>query len=352
MTYSISITRLSKQARSILSHLGLIPTGLQETIQRFPFHCARVFAIGAWDVLNPHVSHPCRMEEDPIRYLTSSCYRETLNLDEFAYIIPTRTIELLLHLGSIAGHSLSQGGGLKILKRDPYVINAIMRYINQNDVLLTPKKSSTLDSWQSRLDLAVDSEATGIDGMKECYLVSEYYERIYHRTYPEKDHILENNIYNLDYDQPPFYSIVELKEGDQLLFDRINGMFEANWPDVLLSNKRYSIVDSRRGSTDSIITTQSVMDFDDIRLPVLGSSGDSIIHCFILCKRGNKWGAIFSNSNRTIKNTIFMNVVVPFVYDTPEMSAEEVQKLLERPIETKWVSWNEFKGCNQLEYER
>lgn len=277
--------------------------------------------------------YPSLTEEDPIGYLPSS---NNLNVKEFAYIIPARTIELLLRLGSIAGQSLRQEGVFKLLKRDPYVINAFLDYLNQDDVFPTPKESSTLDLWRSRLDLAIDSETTGIDGLKECYLVSEYYERIYHRAHPTKGGFLENNIYKLDYELPPYYDIVEIKDGDQFIFDRTDNRFEKNWPDVMLRDGKYSIVHHFWGSGNDTITTQSAVGFDDVRMPVTKRSLD--VMEFLLCKRSGKWGAIYSNG------FIFMNTVVPFEFETPEMAAKEIEKLLPSPIETKWVSWDEFKG--------
>ena len=189
--------------------------------------------------------------------------------------------------------------------------------------------------------LAIDSGAANLDGMKECYLVNRYFERLYYRANPGSNP-RNNSIYALDYELPSFPEPIADMKGDQFIRSKADG-WEKHWPDVLMRKGKYSIVHHIDQLGEQVsITTQNATNLDDIRIPV---TKDSLMMAeFVLCKKNNKWGAFFSGLQ------IFMNLVVPFEYNTPEEAAKEINKLLEHPIETRWVSWSDFKGYNSFSY--
>lgn len=353
MNSSISIVKLSKQAGHILPHLTWLPQKVLETINRFPYHSARLFAVGMDYVLNKQTYYTEMDSNNPIHFLSSSSYSGTLNIREFVGFIPTGTTGLLLSLGSIAEQAMIDNKDLKkmLVPGNQSVQLAINQYHNNSNV--SPRLEQT-DKGNSFFDkpskgkiidvlyLAIDAGASNLAGLKECYLVASYYERAYNRANLVDNH-LHGRIDKLDYDLPPFPDKLEIKNGDRFIFDKPGVSFEKHWPDILLRDGKYSIVHHRVIPDSHIISTPNTSDFDDVRM---AQSRNNEMACFILCKRNGKWGAVYSNGLN-----YFFILIVPYIYDTLEDVALEVNKYLDFDNKTKWLSWDDFKGLFHHPYE-
>lgn len=345
MNSSIPIVKLSRQAGHILPHLTWLPKEVVETINRFPYHSARVFAAGMDYVLSKQKYYTQLDGNDPVYFLSCSSYGYTLNIREFVGFIPNRTVGLLLSVGAIAEQALINNQDLKkvLVPTNQSVQSAIDLYNGQNDVFpdLKEKKNGSHyfekpSIWERTaiIKQAIDAGASNLAGLKECYLVARYYERVYNRAnHCEFDYL--GRIDDLDYELPPFPDTVEIKEGDKFIFDKRGVRYEKEWPDILLRDGKYSIVRHLEVPEFHTIATPNTSNYEDIRM---AESNVGQMACYILCKRNGKWGAVYSSGVRGLF------LIVPYVYDTPEDAAREVNELIDIDNDTRWVTWDDFKG--------
>jgi hypothetical protein len=346
MNSTVSTIKLSRQAGHILPHLTWLPKEVLEIIKRFPYHSARLFAAGMDYVLNKQRYYTVLDGNDPIHFISSSSYGYTLNIREFVGFIPTGTVGLFLNIGSIAEQALIDNQDLKkvLWPTNPSVQLAINQYNSLNNVFpdLRTKKEvySYFDepSIGKRIDIlvqAIDAGASNLAGLKECYLAACYYARAYNRV-NLLDSGLLGNIDALDYELPPFPDTIEIKDGDKFIFDKPEVRYEKHWPDVLLRDGKYSIVHHPREPEFHTIATPNTSNYDDIRM---AESNVGEMACFILCKRNGKWGAVYSNGLH-----YFFILIVPYIYDSPDEVAREVNEIIDMDNDTKWVTWDDFKG--------
>ncbi len=345
MNSTVSIIKLSRQAGHILPHLTWLPKEVLEITNRFPYHSARLFAAGMDYVLNNKAYYTELNGNDPIRFLSSSSYGYTLNVGEFAGFIPTGTTGLLLNIGSIAGQALNDNQDLKkvLLLTNPSVQSAINQYDGLKNVFPDLRKKKgysffnepSIDKRIVTLVQAIDAGASNLAGLKECYLTACYYARAYNRANRCDSHF-QGRIDALDYELPPFPDTVEIKDGDKFIFEKPGVSYEKHWPDVLLRDGKYSIVHHPTEPEFHTIATPNTSNYDDIRM---AESNFGEMACFILCKKNGKWGAVYSNGLKYL-----FILIVPYIYNTPEEVARELNKFIDIDIDTKWVSWNDFKG--------
>lgn len=346
MTSNLPIVRLSQQAGRILPHLNWLPNEVIDIINRFPYHSARLFAAGMDYFLNKSEYHTRFESNDPIHFISSSSYGYTLNIGEFVSFISIGTTGLLLNIGSIAGQALVDNLDLKkvLVPSNQSIQSAIQQYnVLKNEMPDLRKKEYlsyfTEPSIGKRIELlvqAIDAGASNLAGLKECYLVANYYERAYNRVNNSDSHKLDRIIDALNYELPPFPDTVETRRGDKLLFDKPGVTYERHWPDVLLRDGKYSIVHHMSELGSHMIATPNTSNYDDIRM---AESRFGEMACFILCKRGGKWGAIYSNGLQ-----YFFILIVPYIYDTPEEVASVINEFIEWENDAKWVTWSDFKG--------
>ena len=345
MNSTVSIVKLSRQAGHILPHLTWLPKEVLEITNRFPYHSARLFAAGMDYVLNNKAYNTKLDGNDPIRFLSSSDYGYTLSIREFAGFVSTGTIGLLLSIGSIAGQALNDNLDLKKVlgPANPSVQSAVNQYNGLKNVFPDLRKKKVYSYFDEPNTLnrkeilvqAIDAGASNLAGLKECYLVARYYARAYSRANLCDSHF-QRRIDALDYELPPFPDTIEIKDGDKFIFEKPGVSYEKHWPDVLLRDGKYSIVHHPIVPEFHTIATPNTSNYDDIRM---AESNWGEMASFILCKRNGKWGAVYSNGLQ-----YFFNLIVPYIYDTPEEVAREVNKIIDIDIDTKWVSWNDFKG--------
>ncbi len=352
MNNTISIITLSKQAGHILRHLSWLPEEVLSIVNRFPYHSARLFAIGMDYVLDSDNYRFTNKDNGPVEFLSSSSYGRSLNINEFAGFVPAGTLGLLIGLGTIAEQALLNSADLKnvLLPDNPSVQAAFDQYEKDKSLLpnLRDGKNHYFDKPSigeiiSALSLAIDTGASNLAGLKECYHVARYYERAYNRAFPN-DFKFYRDIDNLNYELPPFPDTVEIKAGDMFLFDKPEVRFEKHWPDVLLRDGKYSIVHHIHAPKYHTITTPTASNFEDIRMAV--SELDSMAS-FFLCKRNGKWGVVYSEGSWYL-----FTLLVPYDYDTPEEAANEIRRFFDRDCDTKWVAWDEFKGLFPVFYEK
>lgn len=344
MNNAIPIVTLSKQAGNILRHLSWLPEEVLSIVKRFPYHSARLFAIGMDYVLDSYDYRFTAKEKGPVVFLSSSAYGNSLNIKEFAGFVPAGTLGLLIRLGTIAEQALLDKADLKrvLLPGNQSVQAALDLYEKDKNEFpdLQGFDKPSIGEIETSLSLAIDAGASNLAGLKECYLVSRYYERAYDRAYPN-DYKLYRYIDNLNYELSPFPDTVDIKEGDRFIFDGVPN--EKHWPDVLLRDGKYSIVLHRSSPKDHTITTPNVSNFEDIRMAV---SKYNDMAMFILCKRKGKWGVVYSEGIKYI-----FTLLVPYEYDTPEEAANEIGKFFDRASDTKWVAWDDFKGLFPCFYD-
>lgn len=349
MNNTISIITLSKQAGHILRHLSWLPEKVFSIVKGFPYHSARLFAIGMDYVLDSYDYRLTQKDKGPVEFLSSSSYGRSLNVKEFAGFVPAGTLGLLIKLGSIAEQALLNKEDLKIVLRpsNHSIQVAFDQYEKDKNLLpnLQDGKNRYFDKPSigeivSSLSHAIDAGASNLAGLKECYLVARYYERIYNRAYPN-DYKLFRDINNLNYELTPFPDTVEIKKGDRFIFDGVP--YEKHWPDVLLRDGKYSIVHHIQEPKYHMITAPNVSNFEDIRVAVLEHTEIGI---FFLCKRKGKWGVVYSERSKYL-----FTLLVPYDYDTPEDAANEIRSFFDNDCDTRLVAWDEFKGLFLSSYD-
>ena len=331
----ITILTLSRHAGRILPHLEWLPKEVLSVTNRYPYHSARCFAEGMARII--------KREQPKHYYQHNSLFDDFYGLctTKFKAIIPQRVLILLNSLGELAevyilnGVKLEQAFNL----RNPSIYNIVLEFNNSNDVKL---KAESLTSQEQSMDshkcaeaieLAKDTGASNLDGMKECWLVLKEWEKLYENE-SENYSDIEKIVYSLDTEETPYPIDYYLQEGDERVLDKSNGVFEKGWPDVIKRNNRYTIVGWRERTWDAVyFTSKSASDLEDIRMPVylLRMSGH-----FVVAKKNGRWGAIYNGGH------YFLKIIVPFVYLDVSEVQEKVQSLF--GIKGKFASWDDFHG--------
>lgn len=336
---TITIRTLSKQAGKILRHLTWLPKDMLMTIKRYPYHSARCFAKGMEEVV--------KRFDLPNYYIVS---RQDLCMTEFLEIIPQRVSSQLKSLGEMAEECFFAQKDLKrFLNMNNPVIARMFTYYDKGSSTREPIRRKyafgsicrNIDEYFDAIERCEDSGASGLDGMKECWLVLNEWKKAFIHDNPQDQEVknvpeLELIISNLDTEDTPFPKEYYLQPGDELLLDKTGGYFERGWPDVVKRGDKYTVLSWLERDKNSVFYTSSqASDFDDIRVPSLSSSfiskGSSNI---VLAKKERKWGAILNGAR------YFLKIIVPFTFTELSDVEAEVRRILK--IDYDFVSWDDY----------
>ncbi len=354
----ISIVSLSRQAGRILSHLNWLPDEVKKAIERYPYHTARCFAEGMFNYYRNQWFNDTYESLD----LNNNNYwridRDMLCMKEFTIIIPYKIIVLLYQLGEYAEYYIITLNKPQLKGSYNLSNKTIYGYLeNYHSNINDKQKEKKYDDYRSiegKIDLiervivtAEDIGTQKLDGMKECWLVMCEYRRAFIKENQEelvKKRIIPQKLLNLiiNTEETPYPIDLYLMEGEDLILDKADGMFEKGWPNVVRRNGKYTIIaDTGRFQLPCYVrTSKMTSDLQDIRMPLCKTTGWS--GHYIIAKKEGRWGAIY-NDNRT-----FLKVFVPFNYESLQDVIKIVQDLFE--VKCDYATWDEFHGVHGINY--
>lgn len=348
----ITIVSLSRQAGRILSHLDWLPDEVIKTIERYPYHTARCFAEGMYNYLYNKCGDIKNCSYPSALFFNNHWRHTSLCINQFIAIVLYKIIVLLYQLGEHAEYYFKTLNKTQLKGSYNLSDKTIYGYLEDYHSNIYDKQKEKIHddydnierciySYQYAIDLAEDTGAQNLDGMKECWLVMKEYRRAFIKDNQEvlvKDNHISQKLLNLiiNTEETPYPIDLYLQIGDELIINKAGGMFEKGWPNVVRRNGKYTIIADAIGKQDLpyiVRTSKMASDLQDIRMPLCFSQGSG--H-YVIAKKEGKWGAIYNGP------LDFLKVFVPFNYESLQDVINIVQDLLK--VKCDYATWDEFHG--------